>query len=371
MTELNNRPATLLLEDGTVFRGLAAGKIGSTTGELCFNTAMTGYQEAFTDPSYYGQILIMTNVHIGNYGAKLDESEHEKATIRGMICRNFQYLHSRPQADFELQKFLEDNNVVAIYDIDTRALVSHIRSKGALNAIISSDSDDIDQLSKKLSETPSMKGLELASRVSTSKAYELSPDSGVLRKIAVMDYGVKKNILRQLMSHGCQLKVFPAKTTFKEVQEWGPDAYFLSNGPGDPAAMDYAVAVVKKMLESGKPLFGICLGHQLLCMAGGVSTYKMHHGHRGINHPVLNIKSGKSEITSQNHGFGVDADRIKKQSDVFEVTHINLNDQTVEGVKLKGRPAFSVQYHPEAAPGPHDSRYLFEEFMDMIDRAKN
>nr|MBS0037293.1 glutamine-hydrolyzing carbamoyl-phosphate synthase small subunit [Saprospiraceae bacterium] len=371
MNEEINSPAILMLDDGTVFRGLAAGRKGTTTGELCFNTAMTGYQEAFTDPSYHGQILIMTNVHIGNYGAKTDESENDQATIKGMVCRNFQYLHSRSLADFELQQFLDDNGILTIYDIDTRALVRHIRTKGALNAIISSENFDIPSLKEQLKNTPSMKGLELSSKVCTKEPYDLKPSVETARRVAVMDYGIKKNILRSLLNLGCEIRVFPAKTSFDEIKNWNPDAYFLSNGPGDPASMDYAIPVVNEMLESGKPLFGICLGHQLLCMARGIKTFKMHHGHRGINHPVLNLKSGKAEVTSQNHGFGVDRELLDRDNEDFEITHINLNDQSVEGVKMKKYPAFSVQYHPEAAPGPHDSQYLFDEFIEMIDKNKN
>lgn len=370
MTELNTLDAVLLLEDGTLFKGKSAGVKGITTGELCFNTAMTGYQEAFTDPSYFGQLLIMTNVHIGNYGSRYEESENDKVTIKGLICRNFSHFHSRPSADTNLNDFLAESGVNAIYDIDTRALVRHIRSKGAMNGLICSDGTPLNELKAILEATPSMSGLELASEVCTKESYELQPTGENLRKIAVMDYGVKKNILRCFLERGCSLKVFPAKTPFEEVQNWNPDGYFLSNGPGDPGAMEYSDKTVDLMLKSGKPLFGICLGHQLLCKALGIKTYKMHHGHRGINHPVLNVKTGKGEITSQNHGFGVDREMLESATDAFEITHINLNDDTVEGVRLKNYPAFSVQYHPEAAPGPHDARYLFDEFIALIDNQK-
>ena len=370
MFDIDNTETILLLEDGTVFKGKGAGKKGISTGELCFNTAMTGYQEAFTDPSYFGQLLVMTNVHIGNYGTLHGESENEKATIKGLICRNFSHFHSRPSADMDLDQFLSDSGISVIYDIDTRSLVRHIRSKGAMNGLICSDGTDLEKLRAILDSTPSMNGLELASQVSTEEAYELHPNGDSLRKIAVMDYGVKKNILRCLLQRGCSLKIFPAKATFDEVNNWNPDGFFLSNGPGDPGAMDYTDETVNLMLDSGKPLFGICLGHQLLCKAKGIKTYKMHHGHRGINHPVLNIRSGKCEITSQNHGFGVDRDMLESSCDIFEITHVNLNDQTVEGVRLKNHPAFSVQYHPEAAPGPHDARYLFDEFIQLIEQHK-
>jgi carbamoyl-phosphate synthase small subunit len=370
MSDRESPPAVLLLEDGTVFKGRSAGSRSTTTGELCFNTAMTGYQEAFTDPSYCGQILIMTNVHIGNYGVKDEESEHDSPTIKGMVCRNFHRGHSRPSADHELHDFLEKSDVPAIEGIDSRALVRHIRSKGAMNAIISSEELDTGKLMDQLKVTPSMKGLELASGVSVSQAVEMKPEEETFRKIAVMDYGIKKNILRSLLARGCELKVFPAKTPWSEVEKWKADGYFLSNGPGDPAAMEYAIAPIESMLDSGKPLFGICLGHQLLCMSQGIKTYKMHHGHRGINHPVLNKKTGKAEVTSQNHGFGVDRQMIETQSDEFDITHVNLNDNSVEGISLKKYPAFSVQYHPEAAPGPHDSAYLFDNFIELIDLQK-
>lgn len=370
MEDTNCPDAILVLEDGSIFRGKGVGKPGTTSGELCFNTAMTGYQEAFTDPSYFGQVLIMTNVHIGNYGVKHKESEHPTATVKGIICRNFNEGHSRPLADEELQKFLENSNVTGISGIDTRKLVKHIRSKGAMNAIISSETLDENKLLKILQSTPSMNGLELASKISTNKIYDLQTEDPGIRKVAVLDYGVKQNILRSLLHRGCQLRIFPAKSTFEEIKQWEPDGYFLSNGPGDPGAMDYSYPEIRKIIDSGKPVFGICLGHQLLCKAMEVNTYKMHHGHRGINHPVINLQTGKSEITSQNHGFGVEKAALELRSDEFEITHLNLNDQSVEGIKLKGQAVFSVQYHPEGAPGPHDSRYLFDDFVDLIDTHK-
>jgi carbamoyl-phosphate synthase small subunit len=358
--------AILLLEDGTVFKGLAAGKIGTTTGEICFNTGMTGYQEIFTDPSYTGQVLVATNVHIGNYGIKNDESESDAIKIAGFICHNFNgETFSRRNADRSIQNYFEEEGLVAISDVDTRAIVQHIRSKGAMNCIISSETDDIEALKKQLAATPSMAGLELSSVVTTKEPYFYgNPESKF--KIAVMDFGVKKNILRNFDGRDCYLKVFPARTPFEEVKAWNPDGYFLSNGPGDPASMGYAVDLVKKMLEDGKPLFGICLGQQLLAQGVGLPTYKLHHGHRGINHPVKNLVTGRSEITSQNHGFGVLEQAVYDNPSIVEATHINLNDNTVEGIRLKNYPAFSVQYHPEAAPGPHDSRYLFDNFVEMM-----
>lgn len=354
--------AILLLEDGTVFRGKAAGKIGTTTGEICFNTGMTGYQEIFTDPSYSGQILVATNVHIGNYGIKDDEIESDSIKIAGFVCRNFSVPFSRLNANRSIQDYFEAQNLVAISDVDTRAIVQHIREQGAMNCIISSEISDVEELKKRLAATPGMAGLELSSHVTTSEPYFIgNPEARY--KVAVMDYGVKKNILRCFDDRDCYLKVFPARTPFEEVMSWSPDGFFLSNGPGDPSTMGYAVENVKKMLETGKPLFGICLGQQLLAQSVGLPTYKLHHGHRGINHPVKNLKTGLGEITSQNHGFGVLEQAVYDSPSIVEASHINLNDNTVEGIRLKNYPAFSVQYHPEASPGPHDARYLFDEFV--------
>lgn len=365
MSNFKNTTAVLLLEDGTIFKGKSAGKIGTTTGEICFNTGMTGYQEVFTDPSYYGQLLVMTNAHIGNYGTKSIEIESESVKIAGLIVKNFTNDYSRPQADASIQQYLETNNLVGISDIDTRALVRHIRTKGAMNGIISSEITDIEVLQERLAETPSMEGLELASTVSTTETYEMG-DSDAKYKVAVLDFGTKKNILRSFVQRGCQVKVFPAKTSIKEIRAWKPNGYFLSNGPGDPASMDYAVNTTKAILEEDKPLFGICLGHQILALAADIPTYKMHHGHRGINHPVKNLVTGKGEITSQNHGFGVSPQAIEANADKVEITHKNLNDGTIEGIRIKGKKAFSVQYHPESSPGPHDSRYLFDDFVQMM-----
>ncbi|MCC6460957.1 MAG: glutamine-hydrolyzing carbamoyl-phosphate synthase small subunit [Saprospiraceae bacterium] len=357
--------ALLLLEDGTVFYGRAAGKIGTTTGEICFNTGMTGYQEIFTDPSYFGQILVTTNVHIGNYGIKNDEVESEGIKIAGLVCRNFNIPYSRALADRSIQEYFEAEGLVALDDVDTRALVQHIRERGAMNGIISSETTDIEALRQRLEATPPMAGLELSSLVTTTTPYEIG-DPGAKHRIAVMDFGVKKNILRCFDQRNCYLKVFPARTRFEDVKAWNPDGYFLSNGPGDPASMDYAVELARHMLSDGKPLFGICLGQQILALAAGLPTYKLHHGHRGINHPVKNLRSGRCEITSQNHGFGVLEQAVYDSPSLVEATHINLNDNTVEGIRLKGKPAFSVQYHPEANPGPHDARYLFDEFVQML-----
>lgn len=366
MEGIERRPALLVLQDGTVFKGKAAGKIGTTTGEICFNTGMTGYQEIFTDPSYFGQIMVTTNAHIGNYGTFAADVESESVKIEGLVCKNFTNDFSRPIGGVEaIQDYLEREGTVSISDVDTRAVVRHIRQAGAMNAIISSEILDVPTLREMLAATPSMEGLELASKVSTTKTYTLGNEDGRYR-VAVLDFGIKKNILRCFDQRDCYIKVFPAKTTFEEMAAWDPDGYFLSNGPGDPSTMDYAIATTKTILQKEKPVFGICLGHQLLAQAAGAPTYKMHHGHRGINHPVINLKTNRSEITSQNHGFAVSPEAIKDLSAEMEITHLNLNDQTIEGIRLKNKPAFSVQYHPEAAPGPHDARYLFDDFMKLM-----
>ena len=362
------KPAVLLLQDGTVFHGKAAGKIGTTTGEVCFNTGMTGYQEIFTDPSYYRQIVVMTNAHIGNYGTRINETESENMKIAGLVCKNFTSQYHRPMATESIQVYFEDEKMVGISDVDTRAIVRHIRSKGAMNAIISSETLDIEELKKKLAAEPDMEGLELASLVSTQKPYILG-NSSARFKVAVLDFGVKRNILNCMVERGLYLQVFPAKTSMAELKKWNPDGYFLSNGPGDPSTMDYAVETTKAILTENKPLFGICLGHQILALAMGISTYKMHHGHRGINHPVKNLVTGHCEITSQNHGFAVSAKELEAHKDSIEVTHLNLNDNTIEGLRVKNKKAFSVQYHPEASPGPHDARYLFDQFVQMMEEA--
>ncbi|MEL6718021.1 MAG: glutamine-hydrolyzing carbamoyl-phosphate synthase small subunit [Bacteroidota bacterium] len=367
---MQDTPAILLLEDGTTFHGKAAGKIGTATGEVCFNTGMTGYQEVFTDPSYFGQILVATNAHIGNYGTKNEDTESKSIKISGFICKNFTNEYSRTLADSSIQDYFESEELVAISDIDTRALVRHIRDKGAMNAIISSDETDIKKLKAQLAKTPSMDGLELATAVTTKSAYTLGNESTAKYRVAVMDFGTKQNILNNFLQRDCFLKVFPADTSYEELKAWNPDGYFFSNGPGDPSAMDYAVETGKAILEENKPVFGICLGHQILALTLDIPTYKMHHGHRGINHPVKNLLTGKGEITSQNHGFGVSPDAIKENADRVEVTHINLNDNTIEGIRVKGKPAFSVQYHPEASPGPHDAQYLFDDFVKLMEEEK-
>ncbi|WP_162341822.1 glutamine-hydrolyzing carbamoyl-phosphate synthase small subunit [Cyclobacterium salsum] len=361
---MNRKKATLLLADGTAFTGSLVGSHGTNGGEICFNTGMTGYQEIYTDPSYTGQIIVNTTPHIGNYGVVEEDQQSVRPLISGIVVNDFSEIYSRLDASESLQEYLERHGITGIADVDTRKLVRHIRSKGAMNAIISSEFDDLDQLKTELDKVPDMNGLELSSTVSTSEPYFYGDENAPIR-VACVDYGIKRNILRCLADRGVYCKVFPAKTTFSEMETWNPDAYFLSNGPGDPAVMEYAVTTTKEILKQDKPLFGICLGHQILARACDISTYKMHHGHRGLNHPIKNLLTGKSEITSQNHGFVVTREDIDK-NDQLEITHLHLNDGTVAGIKLKNKRAFSVQYHPESAPGPHDSRYLFEQFISLI-----
>jgi carbamoyl-phosphate synthase small subunit len=306
----------------------------------------------------------MNNVHIGNYGVIDEDVESDAIQIKGLIGRNLEELFSRRRSDTSLDEYLKKQNIVAIEGVDTRALVTKVRSMGAMNCIISSEVIDSDELQKRLAEVPDMSGLELASLVSTKEAYELGDPLSKIR-IAVLDYGTKRNILTCMVERGAYVKVFPAATSLEELKGFNPSGYFISNGPGDPAAMDYAVQTVKEILQEDKPTFGICLGHQLLARANDIPTFKMHHGHRGMNHPVKNIITGRCEITTQNHGFGVEPEAVKN-ADHIEITHVNLNDQSIEGIRVKGKPQFSVQYHPESTPGPHDSRYLFDDFMAMI-----
>ena len=367
--EKSENKAILLLEDGTAFHGNAVGLTGTTTGEICFNTGMTGYQEIFTDPSYYGQIMVATTSHIGNYGVSKEEVESENVKIAGLVCKKFSDIFSREFADGSLQEYFENEKVVAISDVDTRALVRHIRDKGAMNSIISSEEFDIDILKKQLSEVPSMAGLELSSKVCTKEAYFYG-DENANYKVAVLDLGVKKNILRCLADRGCYLKVFPMDATFEEMNAWNPDGFMLSNGPGDPSVMKTQIELVKEISNSGIPVFGICLGHQVLALSCGLTTSKMFNGHRGCNHPVLNLETGKGETTSQNHGFVVNMDSAENDANIT-VTHQHLNDKTLAGFKFNDKAIFSVQYHPEASPGPHDSRYLFDNFIENIVKNKD
>ena len=366
----SRKKALVLLEDGTVFYGKAVGdKEGTAYGEVCFNTGMTGYQEIFTDPSYYGQLMVTTNAHIGNYGTNADEVESDSIKIAGLIVKNFSYNYSRPGADKSLLQFLEDNNLFAISDVDTRALVSYIRDNGAMNALISTRIEELDALKEELKKVPSMKGLELASKVSAKEPYYFG-DEKATYKISALDIGIKTNILRNLAQRDAYIKVFPYNATIAEMSEWSPDGYFISNGPGDPEPLTEAIETTKEMLKTNKPLFGICLGHQVLALANGISTYKMHHGHRGINHPILNEMTGKGEITSQNHGFAVNREETEANPDL-EITHTHLNDGSVAGIRMKYKNVFSVQHHPEASPGPHDASYLFDQFFEAIKANKN
>jgi carbamoyl-phosphate synthase small subunit len=351
--------AVLLLADGRVYHGQAIGALGTTVGELCFNTGMTGYQEIFTDPSYYGQIVVTTHTHIGNYGVIGTEAESKGIQIAGLVVKNYSDIYSRHQAGGSLQDYLVQHNLTGIAGIDTRELVRYIRARGAMNALISSEILNLDLLRQQLAACPDMAGMELSSAVSTPKPYTYSEGA---KKVAVMDYGVKHNILESLKIRGCAVQVFPARTPAVEVLATKPNGILLSNGPGDPAAMDYAVQATRAFLNADVPVFGICLGNQLLALAAGAQTFKMPYGHRGLNHPVKNLRTGRSEITSQNHGFAVSPDSLKGLKNV-ELTHVNLNDNSVEGIRLTDKRAFSVQYHPESNPGPHDSRYLFDEFV--------
>jgi len=364
MTYTTRKKAILILADGTKFFGKSIGPNGTSFGEICFNTGMTGYQEIFTDPSYYGQLMVTTNAHIGNYGVHKKDDQSDSIKIAGLICKNFSYEFSRPLADMSLEKYLIRNGLFGISDVDTRALVNYIRENGAMNAVISTEIDQEDALIKELFDMPSMEGLELASKVSTKEPYFFG-NPGAEFKVAALDLGVKANILGHLSDRNIYIKVFPFDTSFEEMQNWEPDGFFISNGPGDPNPLHHAQKVAKEIIKHNLPLFGICLGHQIIALANGIPTYKMFNGHRGINHPVINLKTGKGEITSQNHGFAVDK-AIAESNKEFDISHIHLNDQTVAGLRMKNKNCFSVQYHPEAGPGPNDATYLFDEFYKNI-----
>ena len=360
--------AVLVLADGTVFHGKAAGSRGTSFGEIAFNTGMYGYQEIFTDPSYHKQIVVMATAHIGNYGVHEGETESAGPRVAGVVARNFSSVASRPGGSGTLQDDLESHGVVGIRDVDTRALVTHIREHGAMNAVVSSDGTSVEELKAKLSEVPSMKGMELSSQVSVTEVREAGV--GNAHRVALLDLGVKESIVRCLVERGCHVKVFPWDSAAGDLLAWNPEGIMLSNGPGDPAAMPGVVAEVSKLVESGLPVFGICLGHQVLALSQGVQTEKMFNGHRGVNHPVKNLITGSCEITSQNHGFVISRESLESNADVEE-THVHLNDNTVAGIRLVGRPVFSVQYHPEASAGPHDSRYLFDDFVANIAQEKS
>jgi len=367
MKYTKRKRAILLLADGTIFEGKSIGRDGTAFGEICYNTGMTGYQEIFTDPSYFGQLMLATNAHIGNYGINDEEIESDSIKIAGLICKNFSFNYSRVNAQDSLENYFEKQNLMAISDIDTRAVVRYIRDKGAMNAIISTETD-IDALKEKLNAVPDMKGLELASKVSVKESYNFGDENATFR-ISALDLGIKKNILRNLAKRDCYIKVFPFNATFEEMNSFQPNGFFLSNGPGDPEPLVEAQQLAREIINRDLPLFGICLGHQIIALANGIATYKMHNGHRGINHPVKNIISGKGEITSQNHGFVVDKTAVENHPE-FEITHIHLNDDTLAGMRMKNKNCFSVQYHPEASPGPHDSSYLFDQFIENIKASK-
>ena len=359
---LDKKPAVLLLENKLLFRGFAFGSLGTITGELCFNTGMVGYQEILTDPSYCGQIVMMTYPHIGNYGINADDIESNKIQVSGFIVREASDFPSNFQSNQSINEYLIDNNIVGIQGLDTRAITRIIRDNGSMNAIISSTNFDKSFLIKKLNEAPSMDGLNLTSQVTCSESYQYKKSDKHRFKIVAIDFGIKSNILRLLESKGCDIMVVPATISSNEIKAINPDGVFLSNGPGDPAAVTDAIKCIKDLL--GKyPIFGICLGHQLLALALGGSTFKLKYGHRGCNHPVKNLSTGQIEITSQNHGFAVNS---KDLSQNIKITHVNLNDDTIAGISCPDLRAFSVQYHPESSPGPRDSEYLFNDFIQLM-----
>ncbi len=362
-TSMNGSPCKLALADGIVVKGYAIGHQGETGGELCFNTSMTGYQEIITDPSYHGQIMMMTYPHIGNYGAMDIDMEAVAPMVAGFVVRQFAAEYSNLQADESLDRFMKRHELVGVSGVDTRRLVRHIRTQGVMNAVISSVDLDDERLVEKARNWPSMDGLELASRVTVDAAEDWCPGDGP--RIAVFDYGVKRNILRSFEAQGCAVRLFPASASLEQVLVWEPDGLFFSNGPGDPRVMPDAIETVREAFRTDIPLFGICLGHQLMALASGCKVYKMFVGHRGANQPVQNLSAGHVEVTTQNHGFAVREESIGGK--IAEVTHRNLNDQTVEGLRFRDRAAFSVQYHPEASPGPHDSHYLFDQFFKEVE----
>ncbi len=370
------KKATLVIEDGSVFEGLSFGAEGEAYGEVVFNTSITGYQEILTDPSYNGQIVAMTYPEIGNYGVNPEDVESRKPFLRGFVVKEYWKEPSNWRSRDSLGSYLSENGVVGIEGVDTRSLTKLIRSKGAQKAVISTTESDPGKLLKKVRASQGIVGIDLVTEVSCDNSYKWSGGSGLWRpageetagkgkrfRVVAYDYGLKQNILRKLVDHGCEVSIVPSRTPPHEILDMEPDGIFLSNGPGDPAAVAYTVESVRTLIGK-KPIFGICLGHQILGLALGGTTYKLKFGHRGANQPVKNLRTGKVEITSQNHGFAVDAESLG--GDV-EITHINLNDNTVEGLRHREHPVFSVQYHPEASPGPHDSSYLFGEFIKLME----
>jgi carbamoyl-phosphate synthase small subunit len=362
------KEAILYLQDGTVFHGRTLKETGETSGEAVFNTAMTGYQEILTDPSYFGQIVVMTYPLIGNYGVNDEDVESDRVHVKGFIAKEFCRRPSNWRAQKSLIDYLNDNKIIAMEGVDTRALTRHLRLSGAMKALISTEDFDPSSLQKKIDALPSMEGMDFVKDVSTLKKYVWKPQGTRLYRIAAIDCGIKFNILRILAGLGCEVHVFPAKATPKEIMAIKPDGIFLSNGPGDPAVVTYVIDTVKELLGKA-PIFGICLGNQILGLALGGKTYKLKFGHHGANHPVKDLEGSRIAVTSQNHGFCVDMKSLDR--DEVEVIHKNLNDQSVEGIRHRGFSAFSIQYHPESSPGPHDAKYLFNQFIEMIDTYKN
>jgi carbamoyl-phosphate synthase small subunit len=373
-SELNS--AILALEDGTVFEGASFGAPKDTVGEVVFNTAITGYQEIFTDPSYAGQIVVLTNPQIGNYGANTYDQEAARPYIEGLVVREFSSFASNWRSEENAEQFLAENGIPVAAEIDTRALVRHLRTRGVMRGVLAAGPRDRNELIERARQAPSMAGLDLATRVSTRSQYSwdqpvapCSASDSLVKAVepcchvVAYDYGIKRNILRRLVHVGARVTVVPALTPAEDVLTLEPDGVFLSNGPGDPEPLQFQAQQVRKLIGK-KPIFGICLGHQILGLALGGKTYKLPFGHRGANHPVLNRMTERVEITSHNHGFAVDPDSLNANE--VDLTHINLNDQTLEGFRHRNEPVFCVQYHPEAAPGPHDSHYLFDDFMQMI-----
>ena len=360
------------LKMGLFFYGNKLGHKGTVSGELCFNTGMTGYQEIFTDPSYFGQILVMSNVHIGNYGISKDKSyiEHESESIKiaGLVCRNLSLYNSRYIDNMSILDYFIENKKLIIKDVDTRALVSYLRDKGSMNAVITSEYNDIGYLKDIVNKIPKMEGLELVSKASTKHTYYFG-NPGSKYKIALLDLGVKRSILKYLSLNNCYVKVFPFDTKFDEMIKWKPDGVMLSNGPGDPRELKGVINETNIIIKNKIPLFGICLGHQVICLCCGMKVKKMHHGHRGINHPVKNKSLGSCEITSQNHGFIVIKDSEYKYDDL-NIDYVHINDKTIAGITLDKYNCFSVQFHPEVNPGPRDSVHLFNRFLQIINKRK-
>ena len=359
--------AILALEDGTIFKGSSFGSSGETLGEVVFNTSMAGYQEIITDPSYKGQIVMMTYPLIGNYGINKEDAESRRPFLEGFVVKEYSKIASNWRKEQGLGEYLKENNILAIEGIDTRALTLHIREKGSMKAVLSTQDFDENSLVNKARMSRGLVGLDLVKEVTVPKRYVYTQIKDAKFKVVVLDCGVKYNILRELLRYKCNVIVLPARASAKEILAARPDGVLLSNGPGDPAAVDYVVKTVASLIGR-VPIFGICLGHQMLALALGGTTYKLKFGHHGANHPVKDLKTGKVYITSQNHGFCVDIDSLSKKD--IQLTHVNLNDGTLEGLRHKKLPIFSVQFHPEAAPGPHDAEYLFAEFVKLMKNKK-